>query len=105
MFVTGGCAPQSTQAGSESGRVGGKTAAPRPTIVTEPTAAQEPVLVEANAASESGDYQDALLLFRDLLSENPTLVDAHLGLGRTYERMGDLDKAEPPYARAASLDS
>jgi len=63
------------------------------------------VLVEANAASESGDYQDALLLFRDLLSENPTLVDAHLGLGRTYERMGDLDKAEPPYARAASLDS
>ena len=76
----------------------------RPTIVIEPTEAQEPVLADANAKTDAGSYEEALALFNDLLEENPTLVDAHLGVGRTYEKMGDLEKAEPAYARAASLD-
>lgn len=77
----------------------------RPTIVLEPTEAQESVLVDANAKTDAGSYDEALVLFNDLLSENPTLVDAHIGVGRTYEAMGDLDKAEPAYARAAQLDA
>jgi tetratricopeptide (TPR) repeat protein len=77
----------------------------RPEIVLEPTAAQEMVLTDANARTDAGSYEEALVLFNDLLEENPTLVDAHIGVGRTYEKMGDLEKAEPAYARAASLDA
>lgn len=79
--------------------------APPPVISTNPTQDQERALEQANVAADQGKYDDALLLFRELLAENPTLVDAHLGLGRTYESMGDLAKAEPAYARAAALDA
>lgn len=80
-------------------------APPVPVVTTEPTAAQESTLEQANAAMQAGAYEDALSLFRELLAENPTLVDAHLGLGMTYERSGDLDKAEPAYRRATTLDA
>ncbi|MDZ4753133.1 MAG: tetratricopeptide repeat protein [Phycisphaerae bacterium] len=74
-------------------------------IVIEPTAAQEQVLVDATTKVDAGEYETALGLFNDLLEENPTLVDAHIGIGRTYEKIGDLAKAAPPYARAAALDA
>lgn len=100
LVALGGCA----------GSGGRATPAPiepekRPEIVIEPTEAQEVVLGDANARTDAGNYDEALALFNDLLSENPTLVDAHLGVGRTYEKMGELEKAEPAYARAASLDA
>jgi tetratricopeptide (TPR) repeat protein len=76
----------------------------RPEIVIDPTPEQETVLVDAHAKTDAGSYDEALALFNDLLEDNPTLVDAHIGVGRTYEKMGDLEKAEPAYARAASLD-
>lgn len=80
------------------------TPRPAPAVQTEPSVAQEELLAQANAAVSASEYQDALSLFRELLAENPTLVDAHLGLGRTYEAMGDLQKAEPAYRRATTLE-
>lgn len=96
-----GCAGPSKRSSSDATIEPAK----RPEIVIEPTEAQEQVLGDANAKTDAGSYDEALTLFNDLLSENPTLVDAHLGIGRTYEKMGDLEKAEPAYARAASLDA
>ncbi|MBL9121977.1 MAG: tetratricopeptide repeat protein [Phycisphaerae bacterium] len=79
-------------------------ASKRPEIVIDPTPEQEVALVDANTKTDAGSYDEAIALFNDLLEDNPTLVDAHIGIGRTYEKMGDLEKAEPAYARAATLD-
>ncbi len=105
IVVLAGCA--SPRGGSKPAPATGPSAsvAKPPQIAVDPTPAQEIVLIEANTKTDTGEYQTALVMFNELLSDNPTLVDAHLGIGRTYEKMGDLDKAEPAYARAAALES
>ncbi len=103
LVTLAGCAGNG--AGKRSASREAAEPAKRPEIVIDPTPAQETVLTDANAKVDAGGYDEALALFNDLLSENPTLVEAHIGVGRTYEKMGDLAKAEPAYARAASLDA
>jgi len=76
----------------------------RPVMRTEPTAEEETRLGDARAAAEADDYETALRIFRELLQENPTLADAYSGIGVVYEDQGELELAEPAYARAVSLD-
>jgi superkiller protein 3 len=65
---------------------------------------QQEKLQQANAAKESGDYEAALAMFEDLLSENPAITTAYLGIGDIYVLQENYEKAEPAYARAARLE-
>ena len=48
----------------------------------------------------TGNYQDAVLEFQQALKLDPSNFDAHLGLARAYEAMGELGKAESSYRAA-----
>lgn len=76
--------------------------------VVEPSAAalsasQQETLDAASAAHDAGEYADAMALFREVLSENPIAVDAHVGIGQIYLSAGHWSQAEPAFARAAKL--
>lgn len=75
-----------------------------PLVPSEPTEEEVARIDAALAVAEVGDYEQALASFRELLSDNPTLTDAHLGMASVLERSGDLDKAERSFARAATLE-
>ena len=75
-----------------------------PPLRIEPNEVEAARLGTANEAIVAEDYDTALRVFRDLLSENPTLADAYTGMGEALERKGDLELAEPAYARALALD-
>lgn len=70
---------------------------------TEPNQTQVLDLVAADRAVDTGDYDEAIRIFEDLLSQNPTLTDAYLGLGGIQFEMGDFTAAEVSFARAARL--
>ena len=97
------CAPKPV---ARSGSSESRAAEPRraPALRLEPNAAEEERLASASEAAASSDYDTALRIFRDLLAENPTLVDAHTGMGGVLEEQGELELAESAYARATRLD-
>lgn len=72
--------------------------------VAQPTEAEAARLAAAGEAAKKEEYESALRAFRELLAENPTLAGAYTGIGDVYERKGDLELAEPAYARAVALD-
>ena len=74
----------------------GRTTAPNQTQILD--------LVAGERAAETGDFEDAIRIFEDLLSENPTLTDAYLGLGGVQFQQGNYAGAETSYARAARLE-
>jgi tetratricopeptide (TPR) repeat protein len=74
----------------------GRTTEPNPTQVLD--------LVAGERAAETGAYDEAIRIFEDLLSENPTLTDAYLGLGGVQLELGDYQGAEVNFARAARLE-
>lgn len=59
---------------------------------------------DASSAKDSGDYDQALSLFQQILAENPTITSAYIGIGDIYVIKQDYEKAEPAYARAARLE-
>lgn len=61
-------------------------------------------LDEADRARAEGDYTTALALFREILSQNPTVTTAYLGIGDIYMDQGDYATAEPNFGRAARLE-
>lgn len=65
---------------------------------------QQVALAEAQAVSESGDFDTALGMFRDILAENPMLTPAYIGIGDVYLKKKDYKSAEPVFARAARLE-
>ena len=71
---------------------------------TEPDETQVLELIAAERAQEEGNYAQAIRLFEDLLSQNPTMTDAYLGLGVLYANSGNLISAETNFARAARLE-
>ena len=71
---------------------------------TEPNQTQVLDLVAGDRAVEVGAYDEAIRIFEELLSENPTLTDAYLGLGGVQFELGDYSAAEVNYARAARLE-
>lgn len=89
---------------SESGPVSARAAQQNPLKPSEPTAEEAARIDAALAVAQVGDYEQALASFRELLAENPTLTDAHLGMASVLEKSGDLEKAEKSFARAATLE-
>lgn len=88
---------------------GQKTEGGSPAMVTMPrqagpTEAQAQRLDEAQGAMDAGDYDTALVLFREILGENPTITTAYLGIGDIHLIKKDYDRAEPAYARACRLE-
>ena len=71
---------------------------------TEPSDDQVLDLVAADHAADEGEYEEALRIFEDLLSENPTLTDAYLGMGDVQYELGNYQGAEVSFARAARLE-
>lgn len=61
-------------------------------------------IATANAARVSGNYAEALELFREILSENPTAAPAYLGIGEIQVAQGNFVEAEPAFAKAARLE-
>lgn len=103
-LLAGGCTTRST---IETGSTAQPKVAPqmtRPVMRTEPSTDEEMRLADARAAASEDDYDTALRIFRELLQENPTLADAYTGMGEVLENKGDIELAEPAYARAISLD-
>lgn len=71
---------------------------------SEPSAAQQQKLSEAEQAKQTGNYAAALAIFQEILAENPTITTAYLGIGDIHIINKDYDKAEPAYDRAAKLE-
>ena len=76
----------------------------KPEVVRVPTPQQRRQIDSANVAASEGEYSVAVRLFEDLLDENPSLTLAYLELGNVYVDIGELEKAEPAFARAARLE-
>jgi tetratricopeptide (TPR) repeat protein len=71
---------------------------------SEPTEGQLGMLADAEELQQAGDYDQALTLFQELLSVNPTITTAYLGIGDIYLVKKDYARAEPAFARAARLE-
>lgn len=67
------------------------------------TNADQGHLLTAEDALSRGDRQRALEEFTRAISVNPTLADAHMGVGDIYRMEGDYNRAEVSYRRAAEL--
>jgi len=69
-----------------------------------PTEAERMRLEEADSLQQQGSYEEALIVFREVLQQNPLLPEAYLGVGDVRYKQGRYADAEPAYARAADLD-
>ena len=69
-----------------------------------PTEAERVRLEEADSLQQQGSYEEALIVFREVLQQNPLLPEAYLGVGDVRYKQGRYADAEPAYARAADLD-
>lgn len=99
-IAAAGCAPSRVIGGRSASAPSG----PAPALRLEPNDAEAARLDVAQEAAANDDYDTALRLFKDLLRENPTLVDAYTGMGGVLEETGDLELAESAYGRATRLD-
>ena len=68
------------------------------------TASQEITMQAAGIASEYGDYKEALRLFKEVLSENPVVTEAFIGIGDIHLAKKEWRDAEPVFARASKLE-
>ena len=77
-----------------------------PTLVqtTPSSEAQLALLDQADEASATGNYNEALQLFHQVLQQNPSATEAYIGIGDVYLDQQDYVKAEPVFARAARLE-
>jgi len=84
----------------------GRVATPPPTEEQREAriARAEVAVTAARTAQAAGDYANALVLFREILAENPLLTDAYLGIGDVHVAQGNFELAEPAYSRAARLE-
>ena len=103
IMLAPACAPSRT-AGQRQGATASAPTTRSIVLRLEPNELEEVRLDEAQEAAEGEDYETALRIFKDLLHENPTLVDAYTGMGTVLEQKGDLELAESAYGRASKLD-
>ncbi|RMD61423.1 MAG: tetratricopeptide repeat protein [Planctomycetota bacterium] len=62
------------------------------------------LLDQARSAQEAGQSEQAIALFEQIVEENPTIVEAHMGLADLFRQAGQYDKAHQAYAKAATLE-
>jgi tetratricopeptide (TPR) repeat protein len=68
------------------------------------TDVQQVTIHAAEIAKEHGDYEEALKMFREVLSQNPVATDAFVGIGNIFLIRNDWERAEPAFARAVKLE-
>ncbi len=73
-------------------------------VIRQPTENERTFLAAAQQFTERGDYQSALILCEDVLSKNPLLPQAYVGVGDVRFAQGRYGDAEPNYRKAAKLD-
>jgi len=71
----------------------------------KPSADETASLSNANDRADRGDYEAALILFKEILRDNPKLPDAWVGVGDMHTNLKEWQDAESAYANAVSLDS
>ena len=59
----------------------------------------------ANKHLEDGNFDEALLVFNDVLAQFPDYKDAHFGKAVTLMQMGDLENSRLSFDKAIELDS
>jgi Tfp pilus assembly protein PilF len=104
VWALPGCETAKPTVATGPGPVAVRPVTRTPLEPTQPTEAEAALIDAAIAVAEVGDYEQALANFRELLAENPTLTEAHLGMATVLEKSGDLDRAERSFARAATLE-
>jgi tetratricopeptide (TPR) repeat protein len=57
-----------------------------------------------NVYAVKGDFQQAILIFEELIQSDPKNAEYHVNMGLTYQSMGDQAKAESYFSRAMELD-
>jgi hypothetical protein len=67
------------------------------------TRVQHPLIKEAELLVEEGKLPEALAVYRKAIAAEPTLVDAHLGAGRTLDLTGQHAEARKSFATAIDL--
>ena len=72
---------------------------------TLPNVQEAGQLSQANQFMESGDYDNALNIFQEILQENPKLPEAWVGVGQIQSHKQDWTQAETAFSNAAALDS
>ncbi|MCL4211676.1 MAG: tetratricopeptide repeat protein [Phycisphaeraceae bacterium] len=97
MLAAGGCRT------SDSARVD-NSAGTASQAAQVNAAALESALTDANAALNTGDYDAAMAMFREILAKNPTVATAYVGIGDIHMAQQDYAAAEPNYGRAARLE-
>jgi len=65
----------------------------------------EELLVAARSAERRGNLQEAVLVYGDLLSLQPSHTGAHLGRGRCLVELGDYAAAMSDFQRSEDLDA
>jgi tetratricopeptide (TPR) repeat protein len=104
IALTGGCTTAAPRAEKPKAPAALAPETPPTPVVTKPSESEAALIAAANDAASKEDYETALRTFRELLQDNPTLSEAYTGMGSVYEKKGDLELAEPAYARAVALD-
>jgi len=79
--------------------------APGPTEVSEEAKAEAARYIESAAQlAADGRHQDAVIQYRNAVQSDPSNPNAHLGLGRCYQRLGNGRLARRAFADAVRLD-
>ena len=76
-----------------------------PNSVATPSAQEAAQLSVANQFMDTGNYDNALNIFQEILQENPKLPEAWVGVGRAQSQKQDWTQAESAFSNAAELDS
>jgi tetratricopeptide (TPR) repeat protein len=74
-------------------------------LSTVPVTEVQKVSIKAGElAMAASDYDEALKIFKEVISQNPVATNAFVGIGDIYLIKKDWKKAEPVFARAVKLD-
>jgi tetratricopeptide (TPR) repeat protein len=91
-LLMGACSTSSSTRTTENGEGVGTVGGPGQNLVDA-----------GEAAMDAGNNAAALEEFAKAIAINPTLTDAHMGMGDIYRTEGDYNKAEKAYGDAAKL--
>lgn len=64
----------------------------------------EKMFNDASAQADAGQYDEALAVFNQIVTENTHCAGCYAKIGDTYQKKGDLDNAEKSYLKAIDLD-
>jgi tetratricopeptide (TPR) repeat protein len=81
------------------------SAAAAQTTTSPSPAVQDPLVKEAQQLANEGKRSEALALYRKAIAADPKLIDAHLGVGRMLDMLGQHEEARQQLAKTIELAS